>query len=855
MEQRSQEPPRNRKHVDWKLNNASSVRFGSSQIRFPSLFRLTVPLILAFAALFVTSSGVSGQGLQNVVTMKSGLQFEGEVATVPEITEGSAVANPFSNQLKIVRIDDGMRRIFVGFDRIGGPLGDSSRNEIEIPTLQRPYPGSEGGGSIIGVGPFNEVGHRTMTIRVAGQPTPITYVQGITSIGPRYCELQTLVGNKDAGRLKQWKMKVGTGTIPTDVLRNVLRKQIRDPENPSEYLNIAELFLQAKQFNLADEELLAIQKRFPDLTERIDDDRVAIRQAFAQHILREIRLRIDSGQNLLAASFAKAFNKEGIAGETQQEFAELANQVVEAQKKLDQTRNQINELFASIQNVNADQIAAIKRFENELETELNEVNAPRLDAYLRLANDASLPPEQKVSLAISGWLLGSNNAIENLAVTQDMFAVRDLITEYLQCKDPLRRSRILNELDGFECGRPEYLAPMLRQMIPVDAPDLSQHSGEQPIEFFVELPGPKINPQTQRFRCLVHLPPEYDPYRRYPLLITLPGGRQTVDQNLQLWCGTHNPKLSEIVAPGTGVLTGHAMRNGYIVLAVDWRMPGQGAFGYSGREHATVLKAMRAAMRKFSIDSDRVFLSGHGIGGDAVFDIGLSHPEHWAGIISVSGKMDRYTEIYEDNQHVNLPVYSVVGSKDFPAITENKSAWNRWLKSKKYMDCTVVMYDGRANELLTEEIPEILKWANAQRRRWPDKSGFSFECKSVRPWDSYFWFLEFDGIPADAVVWPQDYLPKAPRMVISGETKSDNPNEFRIGPASPKIANNATLWLSPEFVNFDKEIEIKGRGKSFQDIVLPSTEVLLEDVRRRADRQHAYWARIDCKDLIWRAGN
>jgi pimeloyl-ACP methyl ester carboxylesterase len=796
-----------------------------------------------------------GQGVQNVVTMKSGLQFEGEVRTVPEISEGAGIASPFANQLSIVRIDDGLRRVFVSFHRIRAPIGESSRNEIEIPVSQRTYPGSSGTGSVVSIGPFDLNGHRPITIQTGGVSTPLSFMQGITKISPRYCELQTLVGNKDAGRLKQWEMMVGTSTIPAEVLRSVLRKRIIDDKNPAEYLTIAEFFLQAKRFNLATEELVAVQRRFPDLRERIRDDRLAIRESYAQHVLREIQTRMDAGQPRLATEFAKKFRKEGIAGETRAQFFDLENRLENTEQQLDEKRQKLNELIADFQTADATHLTAAKRFQQELETELNAVNAPRLDAYLNQANIAAMPVENKLSLAISGWLLGTNAATvtENLAITADLYSVRDLVTEYLQTDDALRRSRILNEIDRFECGNIEYIAPMLQQMLPVHAPDLSQHTGQTPIEFFVEIPGRKINPEPMRFRCLVHLPPEYNAYRKYPLLVTLPGGRQTAEQNLRMWCGAFNPKLSQIVAPKSGVLTGHAMRNGYIVVAVDWRLPGQGSFNFSAREHATVLKAMRTAMRMFQIDSDRVFLSGHGIGGDAAYDIGISHPEHWAGVIGISGKMDKYIEIYEDNRHINLPLYSVVGSEDYPAIGENKKSWNQWLKSKKYLDCTVVMYKGRANDLLPEEIPEVLKWANAQRRRVPDKRGFSFECKSVRPWDNYFWFLEFHGIPEDAVVWPQDYIPKAVRMKISGETKADNPNEFRIGPASPSITNNATLWLSPEFVDFEEEIEIKGRGKSFRDIVVPSTEVLLEDVRRRADRQHPFWARIDCVDLIWQA--
>jgi pimeloyl-ACP methyl ester carboxylesterase len=791
------------------------------------------------ASLVCLIGKIHGQGLPQVLTMNSGLQFEGELASVPAIVEGSSVFAEYDSQ-QIVRINDGMRFVFVSKNRAAN-IGGSSRNEIEIPIFQRPFPGGQGMGGLVGLGPFNEKGHRELVIKIPGIDDPVTYVQGITKITPRYCEVRTLVGADIIP--KQWTMKIGTGTVPIRVLRSLLRTQIGDSENSSEYLKVAEFFLQAQQFNQAIEELRFIQKRFPDLQERLNDDRTLIRQAYAKQVLREVRLRLDAGQTDLATSFANAFNKEGLAGETLAEFREINTNVSLAKSALDETRTRVNELINSTRNVDDKQTAAIKRLKNEIETDLNTVNAPRLDAFLRLADDQTMPPQQKLSLAISGWLLGSNNAIDNLAISQEMFKVRELVREYLNCDDSIRRSKILSQLAEFESGTPNYLAPMIQQMNPVAAPDLTNYNGSQPIEFDVELPGPKVDPQPQRFRCLVHLPPEYDPYRRYPLLITLPGGRQTVDQNLDMWCGSFNSTLN--------VRMGQASRNGYIVLAIDWRLAGQASYEYSAREHATVTKALRMALRKFSVDADRVFLSGHGIGGNAAYDIGLSHPEHWAGVIGISGSMEKYLNIYDRNRQLGPPVYSVVGTKDIPTILANKEAWNTWLPSRNFVDCTVVMYDGRANELFAEEIPEIFKWTRAQRRRWPDKSGFSFECKTIRPWDCYFWFYEFDGIPVENVVWPEDWRDKGIRpMVISGETKTESPNTFRLGPSSSRFSSDSTLWLSPEFVNLDQEIQIKGRGK-FKGPVRASSEVLLEDVRRRADREHPYWARIDCRNMEW----
>ena len=120
-------------------------------------------------------------------------------------------------------------------------------------------------------------------------------------------------------------------------------------------------------------------------------------------------------------------------------------------------------------------------------------------------------------------------------------------------------------------------------MLPVEPPDdLDSYTGKQPIEYQVSVKGTLADPQVRNYRCQVHLPPEYDPYRRYPCIITLPGD-SNLDQQMARWCGLYNEKL--------GVRVGQAMRNGYIVIAVDWKLPNQGGYAYTKREHSVVMKA------------------------------------------------------------------------------------------------------------------------------------------------------------------------------------------------------------------------------------------------------------------------
>lgn len=795
-------------------------------------------------AMTVGSGTLWGQTGQ-IVTLATGAQFEGEVLSIPQYSE--TVADSFAQgQKPIVLVDDGLRRIFFPQKRIRN-ITDSDRVETEIEVFQRVWNGdSNGYGVIANIGPFDEYGHRLL--RVQDENGAIEeIVQGITRITPRYCEVQTL--NVPKTRLRKWTMKIGTSAIPMSVLHSVLRKQIQNPQSPAEYLDIVDFFVESEQYQRAMEELRFIQEKFPELEEQIREDRDRLRQVYARRkILNEIRTRFEAGQTELAYQLATVFNPQGIAGEIVAEIADIRNQIGLQRESVDRARTEMSELVERVRSqetLNDGQQRVLDQFLSELETDLSVNNISRLDSYRRLATDEQTSDLQRLALAISGWLMGSNAAIDNFAIVDSMFPVRDLVREYLVTDQPGRRVDILQELAGFEAGQPNYIAGMIAWMKPTHPVDgLSEYTGEQPLEFFAEIPGIAGEPGPRRYRCLVHLPPQYDPYRKYPCIVTLRPGI-SLEQQLDRWCGSYNSTL--------GIRVGRAIRNGYIVVAIDWKDPGQQVYQYSLREHATVINGLKKSLQMFSIDPDRVFLSGHSMGATAAYDIGLAHPEHWAGIIGIGGLIDRYSYSYADNQHIDLPVYSVVGQKD-PVVRVNKKAWNIWLKSDNYLNCVLVEYDGRGNEPFHEEIPEIFKWASTHRRILPWLDDFDLNFEILRPWDNYFWFWEIRGIPDDFVQLPEHWdgdLPRS-RAEASVALSRNQPNRIkRVGPGG-KAAAGGTIWLSPEFIDFSEKVEIQGRGLGFRDFVQPSNEVLLEDVRRRADRQHPFWARVDCNDAEWK---
>ena len=58
-------------------------------------------------------------------------------------------------------------------------------------------------------------------------------------------------------------------------------------------------------------------------------------------------------------------------------------------------------------------------------------------------------------------------------------------------------------------------------------------------------------------------------------------------------------------------------------------------------------------------------------------------------------------------------------------------------------------------------------------------------------------------------------------------------------------AQQHTIWLAPDFVNFEERLEIRARGKRrYYDFPTPAIGDILEDLRQRGDRQNTYLAKV-----------
>ena len=206
-------------------------------------------------------------------------------------------------------------------------------------------------------------------------------------------------------------------------------------------------------------------------------------------------------------------------------------------------------------------------------------------SYLRLTSDMSLSPEQKVSLAVSGWLLGSDQADTNLIISLSLAKVRDLVRVYLNEPVKLEREKLIEQLHGMEGSSPALVARLIANMRPPS--DSPEPSPGTPGYYKFSIPvGIENEPDVNYY---VQLPPQYDPFVRYPTIVTLNGAGTTAEKQIDWWAGDRAENGNRL---------GQATRLGYIVVAVDWLKDGQKEYEFSAREHAAVLGSLRDACRR-----------------------------------------------------------------------------------------------------------------------------------------------------------------------------------------------------------------------------------------------------------------
>ena len=835
---------------------------------------LTIFLLTLFTAL--------GQVLANKFYLRDGRVITGEMALLTKVDEKVGTEEHIARP--IVIIDDGLRWVYLSKAQVRPsdetvPRPESFRTGQRANREGREYliPGSYNNST-----PFDEYGRRLLEIRF---PSGIEYAeQGIVELTPYYITvtgLRAYNSNNVNGTPLNWNKRIATNAFPREQISAILMRLI-DQENLDDRLKLVRFYLTGDHFASADAELELIAqdwKDSPEVLQRIRATSLFVRQGLYEQMLGELEFRWESGQYHFVREYITQLEQDPKLPER------LLVRVQRFFQRYDDTDKQSREIVSTLKTLyealpEEQQNDKIPPVIAEIERELNFSTLRRLTAFQLFADDPQLSVAEKLAMAITGWYAGPEADNSRLAVAVMLPETEQLIIDYLRSgRDVALRQTILEKLKNSETARPDLIAGILATMKP-PLGDLPEEDLERPGYYNFSLPNPAFvagMPRAPEIRYAVQLPPDYNPYLRYPMVVSLNGLYQTPDMQIDWWAGQWAPTAQERggVSPPvntqdnentTGGLTpsgsvrnirmGHAARHGYIVIAPEWNPPEAplADYDFSVFSHAAVLCSVKDAFRRFSVNTDKVFISGHGIGGTAAWDIALAHPDLWAGAIPFNAVASKYIDMYESAVR-HVPLYLVWGEMEGLGTgtarkwNANASVLNRYLREQvRPGDVTVVRYVGRGLEGFYEEILHIFDWMKfRQRNSAPEQ----FNVETMRPWDNFFWWVEMPNLHMDVprnMFDPMDFPVTTRRDIpkVSVESRLNRPTNAVLVTTRPRLPN-VEIFLTPEIVNFGDRVTVRVNDRNYSPpngMIEADVEVMLEDVRTRGDRLHPFWARL-----------
>ncbi|HEX6963555.1 MAG TPA: hypothetical protein VF175_16935, partial [Lacipirellula sp.] len=390
-------------------------------------------------ALLAAASAFGALALEaaaQTIRLNDGRVLSGVLATTTGVADNPERPSNQAGEIatkSIAVIDDELRRIYIPRQRIAEILEQAPAPLVTIRPWQSP---SASAGRLVSVGPslgitpFDEYGRRLYEMQL--NDGPLAVVQGITELTPRYARVEALNGPE---RSIQWEMMLATSSIPPDTLAKIIAKAIPQDDWQAR-LQAVRFYAQAERYPEARRELERIIEEFPDKKD-LESMVGELRRSGARQLFRELSLRRSAGQHKLVGTLLQNFPVEEVSGETLGEVRDLIAEYERQNGRIEQISEALQATVAAIADPDHRGLAA--PIAEEVVKELSHNNVDRLGSFVQLIEDPSLTAEEKTSLALTGWLLGQEEAKRELPVAISLIKVRDAVLRYL--REPLASER------------------------------------------------------------------------------------------------------------------------------------------------------------------------------------------------------------------------------------------------------------------------------------------------------------------------------------------------------------------------------------------------------------------------------
>jgi len=320
----------------------------------------------------------------------------------------------------------------------------------------------------------------------------------------------------------------------------------------------------------------------------------------------------------------------------------------------------------------------------------------------------------------------------------------------------------------------------------------------------------------------LYVPSSYDPEQSYPLILCLHGGGFTGESYLDRWVSR--------------------LEDRYILACPTISM---GAWWTRFGEDLT-LAILRAVQAEYHVDPDRIFLTGMSNGGVGAWIIGMHHADLFAGIAPMASGIDDVLFPFVENL-AHTPVYVIHGEKDRIMPVQLSRDLVQEMKRRGvphlYREHQWTHPHAGGHFFPRQELPELIAWFDRQHRTsLPRQVSLvrdathltSFSWVRIDMTEQIAAFSENLIASRDEFITNMIYA-KLHAEITTSNTIVVNTNRIR----------RYTIFLNQDLVDFSKPVIVETNGKiSFEGIVDPSIETLLQEVRHRSDTHTLFPAKL-----------
>jgi hypothetical protein len=765
--------------------------------------------------------GLWSQAHADMMLFKDGFVIKGRMKFESTLLEGGisipAIGKPYW-------LEDGVRVVFFAPGQLQDALEVKDKDlkaewvkfnlPKPTPSMQDPLPWSW---EVSNVTDWDERWQRTVTLHIPNPKTGGTekreVKQRITELTPETVRIDSLN--------RKWTCCYKTSEVPAGMLRRLILSNLAKDTKGTDLDNRGKLyrfFLQAGFLEEAGKELDYILEKYPAQESAIKPLQNGIKRRLAREFVEDLKRADKAGIYAEVDKKLKEYARrefDSLVDEaTQLQVQAIKDKYEAVQEKMKEGRRLLYGFAAITLPARQEMFKAAAA---ALSDEISPDTIGRLETFLTQAQDYERAlkdkrrPEQSadqvMAFAVTGWLRGSGAAEGNVDVAKKQWEIRQLLVEYMQTDDPGARRKLIPGLQSRGLTVDEAMQ-MLKLLPPAEPAEIKQ------------VPM-KLGGKGAAYEVL--LPPGYTHAHAWPVMIVLHHSQEKPAQCLERW----------------GAL---AAQHGYILAAPERGKGLRVNYNYTSAEHAVVLDTLRDLRRRFQVDSDRVFLYGGEQGANMAFDVGLSHPDQFAGVIPMSGTPIYFPKRYWTNAQY-LQIYIINGEKTGQAADLTKQMMKDWIHDN--YPAIYVEYKGRPFDWFGGEQPIIFDWMNRKRRAHPLKEvgRVGEEFRTQREGDTQFYWLSTSGVKPSHINYKNGkWNADTPNATMTASVYSDNLIVVKTSGVGP-----VSIWFGPKLVDYTSKVTMKLNGSQVVQMVTPSLEVLLEHQYFTGDRQQMYFARVDLK--------